>query len=228
MFFGIIKFVGVVLFLYLTWRNLYENYKDDLLIFYSWVAILMFSVTGRLVFGLTHWGVWNDNLIDWVLFWQKPGFDYLGGVLGIFGVSVVFSRSYQWKLWSFLEDTTGTLCLFMAFLMTEELWMSNFSKKVLAYLVIAVIGYVISYYIAGKYRSLVWYKSGKKGFVFFFIMFLMSLLMAVQALIFKDRPIMLVLYLILSLISVVGLFILGEVFGSLEFYKKRRINGKNR
>jgi hypothetical protein len=228
MFFGIIKLVGLVLFLYLTWRNLNDSYKDDLLISYSWLCVLAFMVAGRLTFGIVNWGVWNDKLADWLLFWVKPGFDYWGGLAGIFGITVWLCRQYGWKLWSFLEDMTGTIYLFMAFLLADVLWTRNFDFRVLVYILISVVGYMLSAQISGRYRSLVWYKSGKKGFVFFFTNSIAAVLLLIQAIFYKDRPTVWISYLLLSLISLTGLFILGEVFDRLEIFGKRRSNGSSR
>jgi hypothetical protein len=228
MFLGIIKLIGVILFLYLTWRNLNDSYKDDLLISYSWLCVLVFLAAGRLVFGMINWGVWNKALTDWLVFWQKPGFSYWGGLAGILGVTVWFCHRNSWKLWSFLEDMTGTLYLFVAFMLAAELWSDGFNFRVLVYVLIAGTGYILSGAISNRYRSMVWYKSGKKGFVFFFTNLVTAILLALQAIIYKDRPTIWVLYLMLSLISATGLFMLGEVFESLEVYSKWRNNGKSR
>lgn len=143
------------------------------------------------------------------------------------GISVWFCQQYDWKIWSFLEDMTGTLYLFMGFLMADELWARNLNFRVLVYVMIALTGYVLSNQISQRYRSLVWYKSGKKGFVFFFTNTIMAILLVIQAIYYKDRPTVWVSYLMLSLISLTGLFILGEVFGSIEVLNKRRTNGNN-
>lgn len=228
MFIGIIKLIGAILFLYLTWRNLKDNYNDDLLISYSWLSILMFVLLGRIVFGLINWGVWNEEWVDWLLFWQKPGFNYWGGVAGILLATYWFCRQYGWKLWSFLEDMTGTIYLFMAFILADELWSANFNIRILIYVLVALSGYILSNQIASKYRSFVWYKSGKKGFVFFFTNTVVAILSLLMAISYKDRPTVWILYLIFSLISVTGLFILGEVFDNLVVFNKRKLNGKDK
>ena len=58
--------VGMILFLYLTWRNLREDYKEGVLVSFSWLALLAMVLGGRLLYGLLNWGVWNDNWMDWI------------------------------------------------------------------------------------------------------------------------------------------------------------------
>jgi hypothetical protein len=227
MLFGILKLIGVVLFLYLTWRNLHESYNDERLVTYSWLGLLAFLVGGRVVFGFINFGIWNDNLTDWMAFWVKPGFDYWGGIGGWFLATVWYCRVNDWKLWSFLEDMTPIIYLFMVFLLAEETVKSNFNIKVVELWLVAVMGVIVSRLIAGKYRSVTWYKSGKKGFVFFFTNLTVTLSLFVFAILYKERPSIWISYMSLSLISLTGLFILGEVITNLEVFNKRRINGKS-
>lgn len=208
---GIIKSIGVLLFLYLTWRNLSDSYKDDQLVSYTWLALLSMLIGGRLAFGLVNWGIWNESWVDWFLIWQKPGFNYTGMVIGFAGLTVWFCRSNGWKLWSFLEDIAPIFLVMMTFFMMEELFKSGFNWRWLAELIILPIGAALSYFLKGKYRSWGWYRSGKKGFGFFLTAAVYCWLMSGISLIFKDDLITVFTYLILGLISVGGLFILGEV-----------------
>jgi len=223
---GIFKFIGAVLFLYLTWRNLRENYQEEKLISYSWLALLAFMVGGRVVFGLVNWGVWNDNLTDWLSVWQKPGFNYGGGIGAMLLVTGWYCKAYDWKLWSFLEDMTPTIYLLGVFLMAEEWVRSGFGIGAGVYMLAAVLGWTIVRLVLKKYRSFSWYKSGKKGFGFFFTNMVVCLILAlVGEIILKDLLIA-VIFLILGLISMTGLFILGEVFNSLLVFGQRRNSEK--
>ena len=123
---GIIKILGVILFVYLIWRNLREDYKEEDLISYSWMALLSFLVGGRLAFGLINLGVWN-NWLDWVSIWSKPGMSYLGAYLSVFGVTWWIVKSRDWKIWSFAEDSLMTFLVFFEFLMLDEFVRSRFS-----------------------------------------------------------------------------------------------------
>lgn len=202
MIFGILKLVVLVLFLYLVWRNLRDDYKENELIDYSWLAVTVALVSGRLSYGLINWGVWNESLTNWFSFWSNHGFNYVGAVVGLMLVTWWNCRDKEWKLWPFLEKITWIIYLILSLLMLgERLWF---------HAVVFVIAMVISIQISGRYRAFVWYKSGKRGFVFFFVNLLVGLMLALVSWWLKDGPIVIISYLILSLISGVGLVMLAN------------------
>jgi hypothetical protein len=219
---GIIRSLGTILFVYLIWRNLRENYKENDLISYSWMALISFLLGGRLLFGLINWGVWNNSWIDWVSLWSKPGMSYLGAYLFVFGATWLIAKSRDWKIWSFMEDSLVIFLIFFEFLMLDEFVRSSFNLIPGIYSLIILITLIISIFIKNKYRSFVWYKSGKKGFTFFFSNFLLCLMLTIMSFWLKFNLIYSFLYLIGSLIYLVGLFILGEVFQPLFVNSKRK------
>jgi hypothetical protein len=209
---GIFKLIGAILFLYLTWRNLRENYQEEKLISYSWLALLAFMVGGRIVFGLVNWGVWNDNWSDWLLIWQKPGFNYWGGLTAVLLATVGECKANDWKLWSFLEDMNPIIYLLTMFMMAEEWIRTGFELGAGIYVLAAILGLMINWLVVKKYRSFGWYRSGKKGFGWFFTNMVVSLILAVVAAILLKSMLFAVIMAILGLIFLIGLFILGEVF----------------
>ncbi len=223
---GILKAIGLLVFLYLTWRNSRDNYGDEKMISYSWLSLGAFLFGGRLIYGLLNWGVWNDSIISWFLFWQKPGLSYTGAYLSWVLVSALFAQKNEWKVWSFMEESIGNFWIFLVFVMLDEIFRSGFNTLVIFVLAVLIIVGILSLIIGKKYRSFVWYKSGKKGFLFFFVNILFWLILGVRALIFKDGVIVGSLYVILSLISLTGLVMLGEVFNqqTLLFAGRRRKN----
>lgn len=209
------------MFLYLIWRNLRDNYQEERLIAYSWLVLLAFLAGGRLIFGLVNWGIWNDNLADWLSIWTHPGFNYGGGIINMLLLTVWYCRVNDWKLWSFLEDVTPNVYFLGIFLMAEEWFRSGFAVGVGIYVLVVILGWVIFRLVSKKYRSYGWYKSGKKGFGFFFTNFIVCLLLAVISGFYLNNYTVAVIYLILGLISMTGLFILGEVFNSLKVFGQR-------
>jgi hypothetical protein len=208
---GIIRIVASVVFLYLLWRNLRQSYDDQKIISYSWLALLGFLVFGRLAYGLINWGIWNNDLVDWLSVWNKPGMSYMGGYLGVLLVSWLYARSQQWKFLNFTEDLVRPLLVLIGLMMVDEWVKSKFSWQVLIYILMIILVYMIANWLAGRYRSFVWYKSGKKGFVLLASNFLFFLVLAFVFGVFKDSLINLILASVISLISVVGLFILGGI-----------------
>ena len=218
---GIIRVLAIILFAYLTWRNLRENYKEDEVVTYSWVALLGFLIGGRITYGLVNFGVWNDSWLSWFSVWDKPGMDYVGGFLALILVNFIFSRINNWKFIPFCEDTLVNSFWLLIVLLVDELVRSKFDIKVGFYLLFLVILLFFVAWAKKKYRSLVWYKSGKKGFAFLATGFWAFLGLGFLGMYFKVNLSYSILYWIVSLISLVGLFILGEVFNFLAVNKRR-------
>ncbi len=203
------------------WRNLKDNYHENDLISYSWVALLSFFAGGRLVYGLINWGVWNTNWTDWFAVWNKPGLSLIGAYLAVFGVTYWICRNEGWKLWSFAEDSLNVFLVFFIFLILDEFVRSGFDLRTGVNILVAIIAFAASLFIKTKYRSFSWYRSGKKGFGFLFINSLICFMLAGVSFWFKDSIIYTGLYLLGGLISLVGLCILGEVFDELMVNLKR-------
>ena len=213
---GILRIIGILLFAYLTWRNLRDNYEEDKIVTYSWMALLVFFVGGRISYGLVNFGVWNDSWLSWFSVWNKPGMDYVGGFMSLILVNFIFSRINSWKFIPFCEDTLINSLLLSIFLIGDEFLRSKFDLRVGVYLLFLILTIFFANFAKKKYRSLVWYKSGKKGFAFLVTVFLAFLVLGFLAIYFQINFIYLILYWVISLISLVGLCILGEVFNFLK------------
>jgi hypothetical protein len=222
----IFKLIGIILFLYLTWRNLRESYQEERLIAYSWLVLLMFLVGGRITFGVINWGVWNSSPIDWLSVWRYPGFNYWGGIVAILVTTGWYCKVNEWKLWSFFEDIIRIIYLLIAFILVDELIRTGFNLLIAAYLAVAIVGYLMASLMANRYRSLTWYKSGKKGFVFFFTNMVVSLLVAIVAVGFKEKLVVAGIFSVLSLVFMIGLFTLGGIFSNLLVFGQRRNSDK--
>lgn len=218
---GIIRIIGIVLFVYLTWRNLRENYEEEKVVTYAWLALLGFFIGGRIAYGLVNFGVWNDSWMSWFSVWDKPGMNYVGGFLTLVLVGFIFAKVNNWKVVPFLEDGLINLILLISFLMLDEFVRTSFSLEVGVYVLFLILMMFLAKFLKKKYRSFVWYKSGKKGFVFLAIAFLSFLIMGILGIFFKASLIFSILYWIISLISLVGLCILGEVFDFLMVNKRK-------
>lgn len=208
----IFSIIGTILFLYLVWRNLKDDYKSENLISYTWLALLGFFVGGRLIFGLLNWGVWNDSIWNWLNFLKYKGINLIGGYLFLLMITYFVTKFRNWKMWSFAEDNIKFFLVFGFFLLPDELINSKFDLKIILLLVVILIGFISTFWLKGKYRSFVWYKSGKKGFVFFTVNFLVLLLLSLVSVLFKERILFSYLYLGGSLLSLMGLFILGDIW----------------
>lgn len=198
----ILKILLGVVYVYLLWRTLKEDYLPEKLISFGWVSLLGFVVGGRIGYGLVNWGVWNDSFWDWCSFWDKGGFIYAGAYIGFLVVTYLFCLKSGWKLWAFLEELTLLgLGLLTVLALVDGVWLLA-GAMFLTGLVLV--------WILKSYRSFVWYRSGKKGFGFLAANFILFLLLFLLSWFFgqaKGRW----LYLIWGLISLLGLVILGEL-----------------
>ena len=218
---GIIKVLGMVLFVYLTWRNLRENYEEDKIVSYSWLALLGFLVGGRIVYGLVNFGVWNDSWMSWFSIWSKPGIDYVGGFLALILTSTIYAKLNNWKVIPFFEDGLINDLVLLSFLIADEFVRTKFDLMIGTYLLFLILVVFLVKFLKKKYRSFIWYKSGKKGFTFLLTMFLSFLTLGFLRMFFQSNIIYSVLYWVISLISLTGLCILGEVFNFLIFNKRK-------
>lgn len=208
----ILKILGVVVFLYLTWRRLGEDYNEEKLTAFSWTGLLAFLLGSRLAYGLVNWGVWNDSWLDWLAFFNKAGMLYGGGYVGFLLMAWWVSWRNGWKYWALLEDNVVGFLILIIFLLLGQVLMSGVDGGMLRLAGVALAGLIFSLAVWGKYRSFVWYKSGRKGFVFFGANFVFWASRGLLSFLFDGEGKGLVLNMILALIFVVGLFILGEVW----------------
>jgi hypothetical protein len=108
----------------------------------------------------------------------------------------------------------------LAFINAEDYVKSGFDVQKLILMIVAVTGYLLANFLKGKYRSFIWYRSGKKGFIFFAVNMLVCFIMAGLVLVTNKGLMAGAVYLILGLIFGGGGVILGEVFNSLTTGRK--------
>jgi hypothetical protein len=190
----IVEVIGLILYLYFSWRILRENYKEEDVIAFSWVSLLLILIFSRVTYGLVNWGVWVENPIRWLEFWKINESMFLGGY-GIWLLLVWLVCSDRgWKYWSFAEDNIlSLLWISLIFVILSNQWW------LLVGLGLVLISWLL---LRKKYRSFTWYRSGKKGFLFFAGNILLFLYMAIfTKIIWLALP---------ALICVVGLVMLGN------------------
>ncbi len=196
--------------MYLSWRNLREDYKEKELISYAWLSILAFMVGGRLV-SVLGWGGENGGWQDWLSFWAKPGFSYIGGYLAMVLVGWWSCRKNSWKTWAFFEDNLVAVSIMFLLFLLDEFVRSGFDINAAMAVVAVFDGLAIGVWSKGRYRSFVWYRSGKKGFAFWTGNLVTWLTMLGFSFLVVENTINRICYLTLGLISAVGLVILGDV-----------------
>ncbi len=207
---GIFRTIGSVIFMYLLWRDLRSDYGDQKTINYTWMALAGFLVGGRIIYGLVNWGVWNDSWLSWFSIWSKPGTNYLGGFLGLSLVSWLVAMKNQWKFLSLMDDIIRPTLIFSSLLMFDEAIRTNLFIKPIVLFVLLIVDIFFVSWLRKKYRSFIWYKSGRKGFVLLFNNLLFFFAVGIILVLLKDSWFSVILASIISLISGAGLYILKK------------------
>lgn len=200
--------------MYLTWRKLRDDYQEEDLISYGWLAVLGMMLFSRLAYGFLNWGVWNENWWDWLLFWEKPGTNIIAGYLGILLTSWWWTLAKNWKFWSFLEDMTDNFLILFTLVVVDEIIRSWIDWRWFGVMGLLILTTVATKILFGKYRSFSWYRSGKKGFVFL----VANILFWLGWFGISGNY----LGLIMGLISLFGLVILGDVLVFLKILWRRK------
>ncbi|RLC34930.1 hypothetical protein DRH14_01930 [Candidatus Shapirobacteria bacterium] len=210
----------LIFFNYQLWKVLAKDYDSQKVIVFSWLLVFFSWLGGRLWYGLANWGVWNQNWVDWLSWWNKSGFSWWGAYVFLVVFSLFFSKKNDWKWWNVIEDVIVVVLGASSWWLLVE-WLKFRSSKGLVSLGIVLFVYLLSKWIKTKYRSFYWYKSGRKGFVFLFantltfvLMFFLSILSLFPL---KHQFLALGLGLIFGL----GLFMLGSAKGKLLVWKRK-------
>lgn len=154
----IVGILGCVIYLYLMWRGLKDSYKEEDIVAFGWVSILSYLIGSRLAYGFINWGMWAENPVKWLEFWKMGESNVAGGYLLWTFIAWLVTTDRGWKFFAFAEDSLWLL-----------LWLNGVFFTISGkwqIVLLLIITALISWWFRGKYRSFVWYKSGRKGFLF--------------------------------------------------------------
>lgn len=185
---------GIIIYLYLSWRILRENYKEEDVVALSWVSLLLFMFGGRIAYGLMHLNQWVDSPWKWFEFWRMNEMVVWAAYLVWLLFTALIIRDKGWKLWSFLEDSLESVSILVASL--------GIIQKDWPLIISLAVATVASLIMKRRYRSIVWYKSGKKGFLYFWFGIFFCLVAGISYRVWWLSG--------FSLIFMVGLYMLGN------------------
>jgi len=199
--------MATVVFLYNSWKGLHEDCGSQNTIGFSWMLILVMILVGRM-FG----GGWKSGGPWWQILavWNYMKIQYLAGLIAGVITTLLIANQKKWKTWLILEDLTPGFLLFLGVMYIGDI-LKEMSLYNLVKLGIIVFVYWWARWLLGKYRSFVWYRSGKKGFIFFAVSMVVLLLLAANAFFLQNGTYLPFLYLGMGLLSLIGLYILGRV-----------------
>ena len=160
-----IAFLAIIYTSFLFWRKLKEDYKDEEIFSLSLLVLGVGGFLGRLVFILASGGI----LVSFFDFKNHPGFSLPVAYLTGFLLVRIWSKRRQWDFWSLADNFAAPflvlVLVFAAFQFIKELFANTVSVKPLGLFIISLVVILLNQWIGKKYRSFLWYRSGKIGFI---------------------------------------------------------------
>ena len=205
----VFNFLAIVVFGYLVWKKLRDDLDKEVNDF-IWLSGLAFAIGGRIIWSVFNLNSWSDSLIDWIFFWQKPGFYWQAGVVSMIGFVFAYSFVDRFSFYELAEDICSPLLISLT--ISRIVPALTGSVDQIRWLAILVATYLFGFW-AKRYRSFYWYKSGKKGFLFLASGWFLSWIRFGTDILAKEWNIGTYLSLTLGLIFLIGLVMLGELFG---------------
>lgn len=195
----IINFLLFLVFFYLVWRKNRIDYDEKKIIWLLIVDFLIFNLVIKLKISLA-------------------GLSYLLG----YGCAVGFGfwlvqKRWKWKYWMFLENVYEIWWGFVLINLIVKWWIVGRDLVWFNWWFLWFLSGIITLMSKNKYRSYGWYKSGKAGFVFFYGNVISSLFLLLSTFWLGLDWKLIVGFGIWNLLSLIGLVMLGEVFGSIKF-----------
>lgn len=158
----VIGFLGIILFLFIFWKRLKEDYSSDI-IFQTAITILI-----GVGLGLILSKIFLQNWFFWLSF--------LGAILG-FSLMLV---KFKLKFFETFEALILAAIPMVSLMFFRDSIVNSRLNSFLAF-VASLILIFLSYWVDLNYRSFNWYKSGKIGFTGLFIAFIFFLIRTVIA-----------------------------------------------
>ena len=148
---------------FLLWHDLREDYSEEEIISLTIYLALAFLLGARLGHVLYHLSDFQFSLIKWFLIGRYPGFSFLGGFFASSGLLFYWSKRKNWDFWQVIETLVPT-GLMVIVLVSTGLYLTGGEILFLGEAILALLLLFFSRFLRKKYRTFVWYKSGKLGF----------------------------------------------------------------
>ncbi|MCX6706261.1 MAG: hypothetical protein NTV24_04140 [Candidatus Woesebacteria bacterium] len=140
----LVNLVGVILFLFLFWKRLKEDYSSNIIFglsFFVLLGVFLGYLTSRYFF--PHW-----------FFWFEAFGAFLGFAIGIIKFNTRFFETYEALFISFLP-------WFTLFYLVELIKKPSLAIAVITLLNFSLI--LLFDFVSMRYKNFSWYKSGKIG-----------------------------------------------------------------
>lgn len=162
--FGFFVALSFVVGAYLLWRGLHEDYiEDEILTFTVFLSSSVFF-GARIFYYLSHLYLAGPNIFKILDLRGFPGYSFLGAVLGAVGVIIYYSKKKEWDLWVVMDEAIKVFFVVVIF-SGIGYYLADPSLYSLCFVIISVLLGTLRIFLSKYYRRLIWYKSGKPGFV---------------------------------------------------------------
>lgn len=141
----ITNLVGALVFLFLVWRRLREDYSKD----------LIFSLCFFVILGLALGFLISNFWVKSFWFWLEMGGVILGFLLSTLRAKLRFYESFE-------AVSLGFLAWFAVFWISVFIKTPSVTSFLASLLVISIL--VLFYLFDASYRNFTWYRSGRIGF----------------------------------------------------------------
>jgi len=204
----VLRFLAITVFLYLAWRKMKSDFGDDINSF-LWSVVGAFLIGGRLIWAIFNLVSWDTTIWDWFFFWSKPGFSLTAGIVSGLVFVFIYCLFDRYNFYETCEDLMVPFIIGGIIFMISNGWVwlsTNFwwpGGLILIYLTM---------FWAKRYRSFYWYRSGKKGFLFLWSGTLFGFYLFIVSFLTGEGLGLKLVGLFLSLLFLIGLVMLGEIF----------------
>jgi prolipoprotein diacylglyceryltransferase len=149
---------------FILWRNLKEDYSEEEIISLTIYLTLVFLLGARLTYIFYHFERFQFSLLKWLLVVHYPGFSFFGGFLACIGLLVFWSKRKKWDFWQVVEVIIPAWFWAMV-LVGTGLYLTSGELIFLGEAFLGFLLLLLARFLKKRYRSFIWYKSGKLGFV---------------------------------------------------------------
>jgi len=184
--FGFLMAIGIFLASFIIWRRLKDlGIKEERVLDFIIVAILLGLILARLLFILTNFSKFGFDFSRWIFFLRYPGLSFWGWLLGAFLSLKWFAKKEKWNLWEVADEITFGFLPFLALMQlgafldgsgfgrsTHMPWGIYFPGTLLkrhpVSLFFAIALFIIWFLLIKSerhWRTWRWYKSNKDGFL---------------------------------------------------------------
>ncbi len=179
-------FLATIVSSFSFWRRLREDYPEEF-IFSQSLLLLVFSLFfSRLFFVIFNFDKFGLSLFSFLTLNFGGNFSLIGAIFGAI-LAVVWQMSgKKGSLWEAL-DSLALPFLYFFILAGAGIFLTNQNFRDLCFPAVGLLGFFLYPLLKKSYRSFVWYKSGRTGFLISIYGLFVSLFLLVLAFIKNDK-----------------------------------------